>query len=295
MTLAASVIIRTYNEERWLGRLLDELSKQDFPKNEFEIVIVDSGSTDDTLKIASRYACQIVKIKKSEFTFGRSLNIGCAAATGRNLVFISGHCIPTDALWLMHIIAPLGLEQAHYTYGRQCPYEHTKFSERQIFAKYFPASRETMQGGFFCNNANAALRRDIWAEHRFDENLTGLEDMELGKRLLQAGYVVDYVPEACVFHIHEENWKSVRLRYQREAIALQKVMPEVHLHLSDFLRYFVGAVLHDAGEALQKKMFLREASGIIMFRLMQYWGAYRGNNDHRVMSRQIKERYFYPK
>jgi glycosyltransferase involved in cell wall biosynthesis len=295
MTLAASVIIRTYNEERWLGTLLRALSEQDLPKNEFETIIVDSGSTDDTLKIASQYACRIVKIQKSEFTFGRSLNIGCASATGRNLVFISGHCIPTDNAWLRNIIAPLECNDAHYTYGRQCPYEHTRFSERQIFAKYFPSSRETMQGGFFCNNANAALRKDVWALYRFDENLTGLEDMEMGKRLLQSGYIVDYVPEAGVFHIHEESWTSVRLRYQREAIALQKVMPEVHLHLSDFLRYFAGAVLLDAGEALQKRKFFHEFPGIIMFRFMQYWGAYRGNNDHRVMSRHMKERYFYPK
>ena len=72
-------------------------------------------------------------------------------------------------------------------------------------------------------------------------------------------------------------------------------MPEVHIHFTDFLRYFLSAILHDAGEALQQRCFLKEIPGIVVFRFMQYWGAYRGNNDHRRISRMRKERYFYPK
>lgn len=291
----ASIIIRSYNEEKWLGSLLDALGQQDFPSTSVEVILVDSGSTDGTVSIATKAGCVIRHIPKDEFTFGRSLNLGCSAANGNVLVFISAHCIPVDSDWLKKMIQPLETGQFHYGYGRQIGHVLTRFSEKQLFAKYFPASSGEAQGGIFCNNANAAILRDVWANVRFDEELTGLEDMELASRLLKAGFRLGYVPDAPVFHIHEESWAKIRTRYEREAIALQTIMPEVHVHFTDFLRYFLSAILHDASEALQQRCFLREIPGIVVFRFMQYWGSYRGNNDHRRVSRMRKERYFYPK
>ena len=291
----ASIIIRTYNEAKYLGRLLQAIAEQTLPSGSFETIIVDSGSTDDTLAIARAHGPRIVSIAKEQFTFGRSLNIGCEAAHGRNLVFVSGHCIPTNGQWLQPLLAPLERGDAHYVYGRQTGYETTKFSERQILSKYFPERKSDAQGGFFCNNANAALRRDVWAQHRFDEDVTGLEDMELAKRLIAAGLKVDYVPDSVIYHIHNETWAKVRSRYERESIALQKITPELHLSLFDFMRYFVSALIHDVGAASREGPLLRLFPDIFMFRLMQYWGAYCGNNDHRVLSRKNKDRYFYPK
>jgi glycosyltransferase involved in cell wall biosynthesis len=293
MPLSASIIIRTLNEARWLPALLGTIRTQDFPGN-VEIVLVDSGSTDGTMEIAAAHNCRIVTIRKEEFTFGRSLNIGCNAAKNEHLVFISGHCIPVHGDWLRRLILPLA-EGTAYAYGRQIGHATTKFSERQVFAKYFPASVTAAPGGIFCHNANAALRTDVWARHPFDEDLTGLEDMELAKRLIRDGEIVAYVPEAAVYHIHDESWRKIQLRYEREAIALQKIMPEIHISFGDFLRYFASGVLHDAGEALEKKTLLKTLPEIAIFRLLQYWGAYRGNRDHTRLSRARKEQYFYPK
>lgn len=289
----ASIVIRTLNEGRWLPEALASVRAQRDVR--FEVIIVDSGSTDDTLEIAARHDCRIVHIAKQDFTFGRSLNVGCQAAEGRALVFISGHCIPSHDLWLANLIAPLGQDGVIYSYGRQLGHAVTKFSEHQLFAKYFPAHSAVPQQGFFCNNANAALLRDVWAEHRFDESLTGLEDMELAKRLVGFGFKVGYVAEAPVIHIHEESWRRVRIRYEREAIALQAIMPEVHVTLGDFLRYVTSGVLLDWSEALTQRSFLKQAWPIVMFRAMQYWGTFRGANDHRRLSHARKEAYFYPR
>lgn len=291
----ASIVIRTYNEARWLPEVLKAIADQTVEDKELETVVVDSGSTDGTREIASSFGCRLVNIRKEEFTFGRSLNIGCDAAKGRHLVFLSGHCIPVGKYWLNDLIAPLGRQDIVYTYGRQLAHESSKYSEAQLFRKYFPEETALPQQGFFCNNANSALVREVWEEHPFDEDLTGLEDMELAKRLVAAGSKVGYVAGAPVIHIHEENWMNVRTRYEREAIALQAIMPEVHVSAVDFMRYVASGVFFDWAQAIQDRTFLRNAGGIVMFRLMQYWGTYRGNNDHRKLSRQRKEAYFYPR
>lgn len=293
--MEASVVIRTYNEARWLPPVFEALKRQDMDGRPWEVVVVDSGSTDDTRAIAEAAGARIVGIAKSEFTFGRSLNVGCAAAQGRALVFISGHCIPVGERWLADLIAPLGQDGISYTYGRQVGHEVTKFSEHQLFAKYFPERSALPQDGFFCNNANAALLREVWREEPFDETLTGLEDMELAKRLVGKGHKVGYVAEAPVVHIHEESWSRVKVRYERESIALQAIMPEVHLSFGDFLRYTVSAVFLDWGEAIRTKQFMRQFAPVVAFRTMQFWGAYRGNNDHRRLSQRKKEAYFYPR
>jgi hypothetical protein len=72
-------------------------------------------------------------------------------------------------------------------------------------------------------------------------------------------------------------------------------MPEVHVHFFDFLRYFASGVMLDWGQALSDREFSKRAGEIFMFRLMQYWGTYRGANEHRRLSQRRKEAYFYPR
>ncbi|WP_202385622.1 glycosyltransferase family 2 protein [Altericroceibacterium endophyticum] len=291
-----SVIIRTLNEAKWLPELLGAIDNQNTRSWQTETIIVDSGSTDDTLKIARAHNCRIVTIQKSEFTFGRSLNIGCAAADGRFLVLISGHCVPLGKDWLYNLCTPLDKRICSYSYGRQIEREgYSKFSEKQLFFKYFPPQSKLPQDGFFCNNANSALLKDVWANQPFDEDVTGLEDMMLAKTLVSKGEKIGYIADAVVEHIHEERWQQVKRRYEREAIALQEIMPEVHFSWPDFFRYTLAGIMLDSSAALQEKRFCRTLGEIIMFRTMQFWGTFKGNNEHRKLSRKTKEKYFYPR
>ncbi len=291
--MRASVVIRTYNEETHLGELLAGIADQE-TRHEVEVVLVDSGSTDRTLDIARQHHCHIVNIRKEDFTFGRSLNYGCEAATGDALVFVSGHCVPASASWLEMLLAPIDDGVAAYTYGRQIGRDTTKFSEQQVFEKYFPAHSQVPQEGYFCNNANAALLRDAWVRYAFDETLTGLEDLHLAKRLHAAGNRVAYVAEAPVYHIHDESWRQVRIRYEREAIALRHIMPEIHVSWTDALRYFASGVLNDLSVALAERNLGSYLGQILVFRCMQYYGTYRGNLEHRKLSARRREEYFYP-
>lgn len=292
--MKASIIIRTFNEERHLPELLSAIQAQQVSFS-YETILVDSGSTDDTLKIAEQFGCRIKHIEKECFSFGRSLNIGCQSARGDCLVFISGHCIPTDEHWLDQLTKPLRDGVIAYSYGRQIGNGESRFSECQIFNKYYPSASRIPQEGFFCNNANAALLKNVWENHLFDEEITGLEDMRLSRRLVFSNMKIGYVADATVFHLHDETWSQVRRRFEREAIALQYIMPEIHLSISDFIRYFTSAVLLDCGAALQQRRLSHVATEIFMYRLMQFWGSYRGNHMHRKLSQAKKEQYFYPR
>lgn len=290
----ASVVIRTLNESRHLPDLLRGIQRQHSPGLDIETVLVDSGSTDGTLEIAAEFGARIVQIHKDDFSFGRSLNYGCDAATGQALVMVSGHCIPVDEHWISRLLAPLGRDGIVYTYGGQRGNEATRYSERRIFAKYFPEDDHLPQHGFFCNNANSALLKSVWVKYPFDEQLTGLEDMHLAKQLVDAGHRIGYVARAAVLHLHDETWAQVRRRFEREAIALQRIMPEVHLTRADVARYFLGAALHDFGSALNDRCFRRKAAEIIAYRFMQFSGSYRGNHSQRLKASEMKEQYFYP-
>ncbi|WP_456296411.1 glycosyltransferase [Vibrio sp. AK197] len=289
-----SVVIRTYNEERYLEELLSAINNQKSKKFEIETVIIDSGSTDRTLDIANRFGCRITSIKKEDFTFGRSLNDGCDFSLGKYFVFISGHCIPAHDLWIDNLVSPL-LEECVYTYGRQLGRDTTKFSERQLFNKYFPNESRIPQVGFFCNNANAAIRRDAWLAHRFNEELTGCEDMYLARLLVDSGKKIGYVSNAEVYHIHDETWEQVKIRYEREAIALQHIMPQIHVNIFDTMKFIFAGIAKDFNKALKENVLFREIKSIIFFRTMQYWGGYKGNKNHRIISQKMKYKYFYPR
>lgn len=292
--MKASIIIRTHNERRYLDELLTAIARQRGGVDA-ETILVDSGSTDGTLDIAKRHGCRVEFISHEEFSFGRSLNRGCAAATGDALVFVSGHCVPMDDAWLANLVRPISEGKASYTYGKQRGGEGTKYSEQQLFRKYFPDASSIPQEGIFCNNANAALERATWQKFRFDEDVTGLEDMELAQRLVRSGLRIAYVADAGVHHYHHETWRKIRWRYEREALALQRIMPEVQLSPLDVARYIASGIFLDAGAALQEGRFFREAPRIAAFRINQYVGSYRGNHQHRKLSHKQKEHYFYPR
>lgn len=289
-----SVVVRTLNEARYLEDLLVGIAKQQTNGLRVEVVVVDSGSTDDTVAIAQRHGCHVEYIKKSDFSFGRSLNQGCRAAAGEILVITSGHCVPYDEKWLQNLCRPIQAGLAQYTYGKQLGGSENYFSEHRIFEKYYPTESQLPQDGFFCNNANSAIHRAAWESYSFDEELTGLEDMELAQRLVQDGGKVAYCADAAVYHHHTETWPQVRRRFEREAIALQKIMPQLHVGLLDTLRYLVSSCIKDINALKPKQRGVQSFKSIFLYRWNQYLGSWRGNHKHRQLSRSQKEKYFYP-
>jgi len=291
MTLC-SIIIRAYNEEEHIGRLLSGILQQTI--QDIEIILVDSGSTDATVAIASRYPIKLVTIKPEAFSFGRSLNLGCQAATGQYLVIASAHVYPVYQDWLQQLLTPFCKPDIALVYGKQRGMETTQYSEHQIFAQWFPEQANYQQNHPFCNNANAAIRRQLWKQFPYDESLTGLEDLAWAKQVMAAGYTIAYVAGAEIIHIHQEKPSQTYNRYRREAMAFKKIFPHEQFRLREFLRLLSGNVLSDYYHAWQDKVLMRNWLSIPRFRLMQFWGTYQGFA-HGAVSSQLQQTFYYPR
>ena len=115
---SVALIVRCFNEERHIGRLLTGALQQTRPPD--EIIVVDSGSTDHTVTIASAFDVTLVTISPEQFSFGRALNRGVSAAAGHDLcVFASAHVYPVYDTWLEHLVGALHSPDVVLAYGRQ--------------------------------------------------------------------------------------------------------------------------------------------------------------------------------
>lgn len=287
-----SLVIRAYNEEAHIGRLLEGVRRQTV--NDIEVILVDSGSSDSTVAIATRYGVKVIHIPPDEFTFGRSLNHGIQAATGELVAIASAHVYPVYPDWLERLFVPFSDAKIALTYGKQRGALTTRFSEHLIFAHWYPEETNLNQASPFCNNANAAVRRSVWEKHPYDELLTGLEDLAWAKWALGAGYRLAYVSEAEVIHVHNETPDGVFHRYQREAMAFKQLYPEAHFNLYDFVRTASANIAIDLRHAYKAGVLWRNVSSIFWFRWMQFWGTYQGYRRSAEIDWQLRRTFYYP-
>jgi len=288
-----SVVIRAYNEEEHIGRLLEGIVQQSI--KDVEIILVDSGSTDATLQVAARFPVRVVHIRPDEFSFGRSLNRGIAAASGEVIAIASAHVYPVYPDWLERLTAPLSDPQIALSYGKQRGDATSKFSETQVFARWYPDVSNPRQAHPFCNNANAAIRRELWEAHPYDESLSGLEDLAWAHWAVEGGYALAYVAEAEVVHVHDETPRAVYNRYRREAMAFKRIFPHEHFGLRDFLRLSLSNITSDLWHAGQSGALPRSLGNITWFRLMQFWGTYQGYRHPGPLTSHLRQTFYYPR
>ncbi len=270
-----SIVIRTFNEESSLPALMKAIATQTY--QDFETLVVDSGSYDRTTLIAQEFGARLIKINSEDFTFGYSLNVGIKNANGKYIVIVSAHTEPLDDTWLEKLIAPLKRSDVAMTYGKQVGNEISKYSEIQDFKRtYGNEPLELTNGSYFANNANSAINKNLWEEHPFDESLAGLEDLEWAQHWTHRDYKIVYEPQAGIYHIHDESWRQVYRRFFREAVAAHIIGIKNTVHIPGIFFDEISLTLRDVVRSLRDRVALKSFYPILAYRTMKYLATFMG-------------------
>ena len=194
-----SFVIRTKNEEKFIGKVLELLQKQTF--KDFEIIIVDSGSTDETLNIVKRFPIKLITINPEDFNYSYALNHGISKARGKYIAIISGHSIPISDTWLSDAVNLFEDKKVALVSG---PFSIIPlgYLNRRLGRLAFLFRKKRKDYTPWITNSNSLIRKDLWEEYHFDESLPGCEDYDWAKEMLFRGFnVVKYKPFG-IFHSH---------------------------------------------------------------------------------------------
>ena len=206
-----SIVIPVKNGGADLVRCLEAIARQRVDE-EFEIVVVDSGSRDGSAGRAESFGARVHGIPPSEFHHGRTRNLGARLARGDTLVFTSQDAYAADESWLAHLTAPLrDKERLAGVYGRQLPHHDARPPERYFLDfLYGPEPRrQRLEEGeelsfevTLFSNVNSAIPRRTWEAYPFADDIVMSEDQEWSRRVLRAGFGLVYAPDAAVHHSH---------------------------------------------------------------------------------------------
>jgi rhamnosyltransferase len=215
-----SVIIPTWNGEQWLEKLLTMLEQQTLVPD--EILVVDSGSQDRTCDLVCRHNVRLIEIAQEDFDHGGTRTMAAGLAVGEILVYMTQDAVPAGRDALELLVKPfMKDEKIAATYGRQLANSDANLFSEHLRLFNYPDQSEVRcwgdrsQYGFktiFISNSFAAYRRDVLATHGFfpKKVLFGEDTLTVAK-LLENGYCVAYVGDACVFHSHNYSiWQDFK-------------------------------------------------------------------------------------
>ena len=192
--LLVSVVIPAKNEQKYIINVFNGLKKQTY-KN-FEIIVVDGGSSDDTVKIAQRYSKVIIDRRKG---IGTARNTGSKIAKGKIIVFIDADTKPSTKLIESYV--KMLKNNVIAATGPILPLEKTNLRTKIgfkfvsiVFVKFaMKLNRPSIIG------SNFAVRKDVFEKiNGFNEQLMTYEDWDLSKRLKHFGKII-FVDDAIVY------------------------------------------------------------------------------------------------
>lgn len=249
MNLKVSIIIRTFNEERWISRCLDSIQEQNY-KN-FEIIIVDNFSTDRTIDKVKKYKVKkIIKIK--EFFPGKAINDGIKVSSGELIVCLSAHCIPKDNLWLKNFVEEImSNKKFAAVYGRQEPMIFSSSSDKRDLLITFGLDRKIQIRDSFFHNANSIFKKEIWKQISFDEKTKNIEDRLWAQKIISKGYNIVYTPKSSVYHYHGIHQDNNKKRLNNVVKIIESNLKNYSPGRVDIKKLLIAAVIPTKGE-LQK-------------------------------------------
>ncbi len=234
-----SAVIRVRNAADDLKKCLSGLKEQDISNRyKLEIIVVDNESTDNSADIARDYGAIVVSIPKHEFSWGRALNRGISHTTGDVVIIISSDARPVNKNWLGKMIEILSDDKVAAAYCRQVPYRNAPVDERVRLEKYFGQEGKCFDQrcpgispagkGMIVSNASAVIRKSIWSEVPYDEEIEAGEEGLWSYLVLQKGYKIIYCADAEVYHSHNDDafrmaWRQWELEKKNAALNKKKI------------------------------------------------------------------------
>jgi rhamnosyltransferase len=227
-----SIIILTKNAGREFEKTLKMVFNQ--KHDDFEVLIIDSGSTDETLEIARRYPTKITNIKPEEFHHSGTRNFAASMAQGKYLVFITQDALPVDNNWVSSLLTPFSDPGVAGVYGGQIAYNSANVIEKFFYSYFYPDERisisllpENLEDFYvdnvFLSDVNSVILKDVWEKHKFNEDIIMAEDKDWAIQVLKAGHKLIYEPTAAVYHSHEYKLISAFKRRFDDAAAMSQI------------------------------------------------------------------------
>jgi rhamnosyltransferase len=221
VSVQVSILLLTKNGRGDLERVLPSLFAQraEVP---FEVIAIDSGSTDGTVDLLRQFPVQLEQIPADAFHHARTRNHAASLAHGGILIFLSQDAIPASDNWLTAIISNFSDPRVGAVYGRQFPKTGSSLERKDALDAIYgetrivkdPDNRNEMGYRFYhFSDVNAAIRRPVWEKVRFPEELKVFEDLGIAKLILDNGWKIVYEPEAAVFHSHTHTTVGLFKRY----------------------------------------------------------------------------------
>jgi rhamnosyltransferase len=257
-----SISILTKNEALNIADCLEGVFSQKFAGT-FEVLLVDSGSTDGTVEIARRFPIRIEEIRPEEFHHARTRNFAAALTSGTIIVNLSGDAIPASDTWLQELLANFNDPSVGAVYGRQFPKPASTAERQDTFDAIYgeervvkdPAHRNEMGFRFYhFSDVNSALRRSVWESIPYPEDFKTFEDLAIAKRILDAGWKIVYEPKAPVFHSHHYTPKQLLKRY----FDIGYTLKQLGIWEESGIR---SSLLRSLGQLLSKQINRRKGGG----------------------------------
>lgn len=219
MSTTIGVIIPALNEGKNIARCLAPLLESSLP---LEILVVDSGSRDNTADIAREKGVEVITLEKDEFNHGATREMARKMLDTEIVVMLSADAYPLDGTVVEKLVQPLLQKKAAASYGRQLPHDGSSILEafpREF--NYGPDSQlrsleDTDRYGvytFFCSNSFAAYVNSALDDIGGFKPVLTNEDYFAVAEFLRRGYKIAYVPEAQVKHSHSYSLKEEFQRY----------------------------------------------------------------------------------
>lgn len=226
---AFTAVIRAKDREHTIGRAIDSVLGQSARS---EVIVIDSGSRDRTVEVASSRGVRVLQIPADEFSYGGAINLGVEAASSDYVLVLSAHCaLPNDdwaASALDHFDDPRVAGLNGFARSAHAPSAGlTAEAALEVGASRDVIVQEHPWTGFagFSNHASL-LRRSVALEFPFDEALPACEDKEWANRVSDAGFRLIYSAQHSVSGTHRrrEGLRSLYRRARRESSAMSEIM-----------------------------------------------------------------------